>query len=355
VPAGATGDAVVAQARTHLGIRYAWGGDSNANGFDCSGFVLRSFADVGIQLPHSAAQIGTMGDAVAGGVANAQPGDVLYWSSPSPHVAIYAGGGRVLAATQPGENSSEGNVYGTPAVRRLISAAPAAPVVASPAPAVAPAAAATPTASASTYTVVRGDILSRIAHDHAVTTMAMYNANRDKISNPNLILPGWVLNLPGSAVVSPSGGASTAQAAAPSGPAHAAAVTDPVPGARITQGFKGAAHQGVDLAAPLGTPEYAAMNATVRFAGPASGFGDWIVLTATVDGQQVDFVYGHEFPQGLLVHVGEQVNAGDLIGRVGANGNATGPHCHFEVWIGGRTGGHPVDPVPWMAAHGVAL
>jgi murein DD-endopeptidase MepM/ murein hydrolase activator NlpD len=111
----------------------------------------------------------------------------------------------------------------------------------------------------------------------------------------------------------------------------------------------------VDLAAPLGSPIYAAIGGTVRFAGPANGFGDWIVISSVVDGQHVDLVYGHEYPRGILVHPGEAVQAGEQIGNVGENGNATGPHVCFWVYVGGVVGGHPVAPVAWMAAHGVNL
>lgn len=107
----------------------------------------------------------------------------------------------------------------------------------------------------------------------------------------------------------------------------------------------GGFHYGVDLAAPMDTPIYAAGDGVVMAAGSASGFGDWIILDHIINGQKVSTVYGHEYPSGLLVHTGQTVKQGDRIGLVGANGQATGPHCHFEVWPGGRlTGGHAVDP-----------
>jgi LysM repeat protein len=205
---GTSGDRVVAQARTYLNIPYVWGGDDRS-GLDCSGLVMRTFADLGINLPHSAAQIGNMGTPVDGGLANAQPGDVLYWSSPSPHVAIYLGGGQLIAATTQGHNSSIGHVYGTPNVRRFTPA---------PVPAAAVAPAATP-ANNGTITVVHGDTLSGLARAHGVTTTALYDANRAHIGNPNLIYPGQVFALPGSAVVAPQSAPT-----APSGPAHAAPV-----------------------------------------------------------------------------------------------------------------------------------
>lgn len=107
----------------------------------------------------------------------------------------------------------------------------------------------------------------------------------------------------------------------------------------------GGFHYGVDLAAPMGTPIYAAGDGTVAAAGSASGFGDWIVIDHIVNGSKVSTVYGHEYPAGVLVTAGQVVKHGQHIGNVGANGEATGPHCHFETWAGGRlTGGHAVDP-----------
>lgn len=107
----------------------------------------------------------------------------------------------------------------------------------------------------------------------------------------------------------------------------------------------GGFHYGDDLAAPLGTPIYASGDGTVVAAGKASGFGCWIVIDHVINGQKVSTVYGHEYPSGLHVVAGQVVKQGSHIGDVGANGEATGPHCHFEVWPGGRlTGGHAVDP-----------
>ncbi|WP_067694634.1 peptidoglycan DD-metalloendopeptidase family protein [Nocardia jejuensis] len=115
-------------------------------------------------------------------------------------------------------------------------------------------------------------------------------------------------------------------------------------------GSRGGSHKGVDLAAPAGTPIYAAMDGVVAESGPASGFGEWIVLDHNDNGAQVGTVYGHMYAQDLLVHAGDQVKAGQQISRVGSNGESTGAHLHFEVYLdGGRlTGGHAVDPVPWL-------
>ncbi len=111
----------------------------------------------------------------------------------------------------------------------------------------------------------------------------------------------------------------------------------------------GTFHYGVDLAAPWGTPFYAAGDGVVIEAGPMSGYGN-VIMIQHADGDVS--VYGHE--EKVLVDIGERVRAGQLIGLVGALGEATGPHLHFEVRIGGE-GGTKVDPVPWMAARGFTV
>lgn len=195
-----------------------------------------------------------------------------------------------------------------------------------------------------TYTVARGDCLSRIAAHYGLATADLYLANRAVVGgNPDLILPGQVLSVSG-----PTGSGPVTN----SGPAHAAAFQAPLTTMAVTQAFKGDAHRGIDLHADIGTPGYAVADGTVRFSRPASGFGLWTVITSQIDGMQVDFVYGHM--DHLLVAEGDHVSVGDHIIDTGTNGIQTGPHLHFEVWIGGRTSGHPVDPIGWLRAHGVS-
>lgn len=115
----------------------------------------------------------------------------------------------------------------------------------------------------------------------------------------------------------------------------------------------GSMHYGVDLAGPLDTPIYAARDGKVIAAGPASGFGNWIILQHDIDGKRVDTVYGHMATHGVLVKRGDSVKAGDRIGLIGNEGFSTGPHLHFEIWDGGRTGvsggnGKAVDPQPYL-------
>ena len=123
----------------------------------------------------------------------------------------------------------------------------------------------------------------------------------------------------------------------------------------ITSGFGprwGTMHRGVDFAGPLGTPIYAATSGTVAAAGPAAGFGNWVIIDTTIDGQRLSTVYGHMSADTITVKKGDQVTAGQHIAGIGNEGGSTGPHLHFEVWQGGRLpdgAGTPTDPQPWLA------
>lgn len=121
-------------------------------------------------------------------------------------------------------------------------------------------------------------------------------------------------------------------------------VVKPVVGGRITQRFSRPAadglrgHEGLDIAAPLGTPVRALAAGTVRFAGVALD-GAVVVRIEHADGTET--LYGHLQP-GLGVRAGDRVAAGTTIGRIGLTGRTTGPHLHLEV----RAGGRPIDPEP---------
>jgi murein DD-endopeptidase MepM/ murein hydrolase activator NlpD len=112
----------------------------------------------------------------------------------------------------------------------------------------------------------------------------------------------------------------------------------------------GALHAGVDLAAAIGTPIYAATSGTVRRAGPATGFG----LALYIEGDDgAVTVYGHV--NRYFVYAGERVSAGEQIAEVGNRGQSTGPHLHFEVHPSGQMYAGAVDPVPWLNARGIYL
>jgi len=98
-------------------------------------------------------------------------------------------------------------------------------------------------------------------------------------------------------------------------------------------------HYGVDMAAPKGTPIYASRAGTVVYSGSATGYG-LVVYINHGDGLQTR--YGH--CSKLLVKSGQAVSQGQLIALVGATGDATGPHLHFEI----RVNGVAVNPMKYV-------
>jgi murein DD-endopeptidase MepM/ murein hydrolase activator NlpD len=111
----------------------------------------------------------------------------------------------------------------------------------------------------------------------------------------------------------------------------------------------GTMHQGVDIAAPIGTPIHVPEDGVVLQAGPASGFGQ-AVYVQHGDGQIT--LYGHV--NQFFVGAGQVVQAGDHIADVGNKGQSTGPHLHFEVHKGGLYASR-VNPMPWLQSHGISL
>lgn len=103
-------------------------------------------------------------------------------------------------------------------------------------------------------------------------------------------------------------------------------------------------HTGLDFAAPSGTPVRAVASGQVTSASWAGAYGNRTVLTHE-DGTETWYCHQLEFG----VKPGDNVFAGQEIGRVGSTGNSTGPHVHLEVRPGG---GDAVDPAEALTFHG---
>ena len=104
-------------------------------------------------------------------------------------------------------------------------------------------------------------------------------------------------------------------------------------------------HTGLDFAAPMGTPVRSVMAGEVIQADWEGAYGRQVKVRHA-DGTVTSYSHMSEFD----VSVGDSVQAGTMVGRIGMTGNTTGPHVHFEVL---PDGGAPIDPEPWLREHGL--
>ncbi|MFD8480804.1 peptidoglycan DD-metalloendopeptidase family protein [Kitasatospora sp. NPDC059673] len=268
---------------------------------------------------------------------------------------------------------------------------------------------ATPVADAAaphSYRVASGDTLSKIAAAQHVDGgwEKLYQDNRSVVGgNPDLIFPGQKLAINGQAAAPAKAPAakstSTDTAAAPKvavkpadttkpaatgtvksattgtvkaqpvPPAPAAAAVTAVPAAastsasatyvapapgKVTTGYKVAGsnwasgyHTGIDFPVATGTSLKAVAAGTVVSAGNGGAYGNQVIIKLA-DGKYAQYAH----LSSISVSAGQAVTAGQQIGLSGATGNVTGPHLHFEI----RTTpnyGSDIDPVAYLAAHGV--
>jgi murein DD-endopeptidase MepM/ murein hydrolase activator NlpD len=113
---------------------------------------------------------------------------------------------------------------------------------------------------------------------------------------------------------------------------------------------EGHIHEGQDVLASEGLQVVAPLGGTIITTAYQAGGAGWYAAEHTLDG--LDFFYAHCQAASLAVSAGEAVKAGQAICKVGQTGDATGPHLHFEVWVGGwqAKGGYPIDPLAYLEA-----
>ncbi|SDL14215.1 M23 family metallopeptidase [Natronincola ferrireducens] len=112
---------------------------------------------------------------------------------------------------------------------------------------------------------------------------------------------------------------------------------------RITSGFGmrwGRRHEGIDIAAPMGTSITAADAGRVSFAGSRGSYGNLVIINHE-NGYQTYYAHCSK----LLVKTGDRVFKGQEIAKVGNTGRSTGPHLHFEV----RRNGSPINPLQFVS------
>ena len=99
-----------------------------------------------------------------------------------------------------------------------------------------------------------------------------------------------------------------------------------------TAAYNGKGHNGIDMAASIGTPVYAAGGGTVwdtnYGVAPNCQYGKWVLVKHN---NGLATLYAHL--SGIQVSPGQSVSAGDLLGYSGETGYATGPHLHFTVYV----------------------
>ena len=202
------------------------------------------------------------------------------------------------------------------------------------------------------HVVEPGQTLWRIARAYGVGIDEVQQANH--IADPSRIENGQALRIPGADAVRevPPFPAPVPQWTGPTTlepPSVLAAGgwTWPVPGGEVVGRFGDARrarrHAGLDIRGRAGEPVVAARGGIVRYSGDTlRGYG----LTVVIDhGDGTTSLYGHNSK--LLVREGDDVRAGQEIAQVGSSGNATTPHCHFEI----RREDQPLDPLPLFDSH----
>ncbi|HET6781183.1 MAG TPA: M23 family metallopeptidase [bacterium] len=195
---------------------------------------------------------------------------------------------------------------------------------------------------ASGWVVVRqGQTLSEIADQHKTTVRSLVDTNG--LRSAHAIRVGQRILIPGRGAGS---GGGMAAALLPASRSQAAVVRVagflwPARGVLTSRfGWRWRRHHdGIDIAAPRGTPVHAARAGRVIFSGWYYGYGRAVIVD---HGEGLTTLYGHNST--LLVRTGESVTSGQLIARVGCTGRCYGSHLHFEIRVNGRA----VNPLKYL-------
>ncbi|MCL2146306.1 MAG: LysM peptidoglycan-binding domain-containing M23 family metallopeptidase [Synergistaceae bacterium] len=210
------------------------------------------------------------------------------------------------------------------------------------------------------YKIKSGDTVEKIA--------ALYKVQVDRIKNVNPTLelsslkPGSELFIPGARIEAASpkeeksnktaGKTNTRNQSSKSGKSNvkdssfgsfrwpvAGKISSPFGWRRHPITRRNDFHSALDIRAARGTPIKASNGGQVAYAGWMSGYGKVVVVQHS---NGYSTLYGH--CSSISVNKGQYVSAGEVIGRVGSTGRATGPHVHFEL----RQGNRPVNPLQYL-------
>jgi len=198
-----------------------------------------------------------------------------------------------------------------------------------------------PQPAAGWIVVRQGQTLSEIADEHRTSVRKLVDAN--SLPSAHAIRAGQRLLIPGREFAA---GGRMASALLPAGRSQAAVARVagflwPARGVLTSRfGWRWRRHHdGIDIAAPRGTPVHSAKAGRVIFSGWYYGYGRAVIVD---HGGGLTTLYGHNST--LLVRNGQVVDSGQLIARVGCTGRCYGSHLHFEIRINGRA----VNPLKYL-------
>jgi murein DD-endopeptidase MepM/ murein hydrolase activator NlpD len=201
-------------------------------------------------------------------------------------------------------------------------------------------------------TVATSDTLDTLASKYHVDASEIVDVNQ---LTDNVLVVGQTLTIPGalsSSIATPKptkkpvshASSGTSGSTRPPARYSGGRLSWPVAGGYISQYFH-YGHYAIDIAADMGTRVSAAASGRVIFAGWKNNGGGYQVWIA--HGSNLYTTYNHM--SAITVGRGQSVSRGQQVGRVGMTGNATGPHLHFEVWIGPVwDGGTRVNPLNYL-------
>ncbi len=197
------------------------------------------------------------------------------------------------------------------------------------------------------HRIAPGQTVWRIARAYGVEVEALLSANA--LSDPTTVASGSMLFVPGAKLtldVPPFPALPPAPPVGDPPEVLALPIPDgfvwPVAGGAVLSRFgaprKGRRHAGIDIRGPRGQEILATEAGEVVYCGAKfSGYGKMVMID---HGEGLESVYAHA--SDLLVEVGDHVERGQAVARVGRTGNATTEHCHFEL----RENKVPIDPLP---------
>ncbi len=182
------------------------------------------------------------------------------------------------------------------------------------------------------HKVVKGDTVRSIAAKYKadVGDIMAYNnlsSDADLAIGSTILVPDGESQVQAPARIPGAAANPTEALRGAGGPVYPGYYIRPIEGGRKSQGLHG--YNGVDLAAPVGTPIHASAAGTVivaRSGGYNGGYGSYVVISHP-NGTQT--LYAH-MSQVIAVQ-GQAVSQGDTIGLLGSTGKSTGPHVHFEI------------------------